>query len=298
MVKDRKRILLAVDGSEQAFEAVRYVNRLLPPNRMEVVLFHVMTRVPESFWDMEKEPTLRQKLGDTGAWESQQKKEIQEFMEKARCLFLDQNIPEDAVSIKIQERKVGIARDIIHESQKDYDGVVVGRWGMSMLKDFLWGSIANKLIGRLINIPLCVVGGTSQIGKILMAIDASEGAMRALDYIGAMVDTSHWEVTLFHAIREFDTEELHRAEKSMASVFETASRHLEEAGFNRNQIDLKTVTGVHSRAAVIITEALKGGYGTIVVGRRGLTNVEEFIMGRVSNKVIHMAREMAVWVVS
>jgi nucleotide-binding universal stress UspA family protein len=297
VIKDRKRILLAVDGSEQAFEAVRYVSRLLPPNRMEVVLFHVMTRVPESFWDMEKEPTLRQKPGDTGSWESQQKKEIQEFMEKARCLFLDQNIPEDAVSIKIQERKVGIARDIIHESQKDYDGVVVGRWGMSMLKDFLWGSIANKLIGRLINIPLCVVGGTSQIGKILMAIDASEGAMRALDYIGAMVDTSHWEVTLFHAIREFDTEELRRAEKSMASVFETASRHLEKAGFNRNQIDLKTVTGAHSRAAVIITEALKGGYGTIVVGRRGLTNVEEFIMGRVSNKVIHMAREMAVWVV-
>jgi nucleotide-binding universal stress UspA family protein len=298
VVKERRKILLAVDGSEQAFEAVRYVSRLLPPNRMEVVLFHVMTRVPESFWDMEKEPTLRQNLGDTGAWESQQKKEIQEFMEKARCLFLDQNVPENAVSVKIQERKVGIARDIINESQKDYDGVVVGRWGMSMLKDFLWGSIANKLIGRLIRIPLCVVGGTSQIGKILMAIDASEGAMRALNYIGAMLDTSRWEVTLFHAVRAFDTEELHRDEKSMESVFETASSHLEEAGFNRNQIDLKTVTGTHSRAAAIITEALKGGYGTIVVGRRGLTNVEEFIMGRVSNKVIHMAREMAVWVVS
>jgi nucleotide-binding universal stress UspA family protein len=68
--------------------------------------------------------------------------------------------------------------------------------------------------------------------------------------------------------------------------------------FNRNQINIRTVTGAHSRAAVIITEALEGGYGTIVVGRRGLTNVEEFIMGRVSNKVIHMAREMAVWVVS
>jgi nucleotide-binding universal stress UspA family protein len=298
VIKDKRRILLAVDGSEQAFEAVRYVSRLLSPHRMEVVLFHVMTRVPESFWDIEKEPTLRQKPGDTGAWESQQKKEIQEFMEKARCLFLDQNVPEDAVSAKIQERKVGIARDIIHESQKDYDGVVVGRWGMSMLKDFLWGSIANKLIGRLINIPLCVVGGTLQIGKILMAIDASEGAMRALNYIGGMVDTSHWEVTLFHAIREFDTEELRRAEKSMESVFETASSHLKEAGFNRNQISAKTVIEVHSRSAAIITEALKGGYGTIVVGRRGLTDVEEFVMGRVSNKVIHMAREMAVWVVT
>ena len=298
MVKDRTRILLAVDGSEQAFEAVRYVSRLLPPNRMEVVLFHVMTKVPESFWDIEKEPTFRQKIGDTGAWESHQKKEIQEFMEKARCLFLDQNVSEDAVGIKIQERKVGIARDIVHESQKDYDGVVVGRWGMSMLKDFLWGSIANKLIGRLIHIPLCVVGGKSKIGKILVAIDASEGAMRAIDYTGAMADTSRWEVTLFHAIREFDAEDLHRAKKSMKSVLETASRHLEAAGFNRNQITVKTVTGVHSRAAAIITEALKGGYGTIVMGRRGLTNVEEFIMGRVSNKVIHMAREMAVWVVT
>jgi nucleotide-binding universal stress UspA family protein len=296
--KDRKKILLAVDGSEQAFEAVRYVSRLLPPNRMEVVLFHVMTKVPESFWDIEKEPTLRQKIGETGAWESRQNKEIQEFMGRARCLFLDKNVPEHAVEIKIQERKVGIARDIIHESQKDYDGVVVGRWGMSMLKDFLWGSIANKLIGRLMHIPLCVVGGTSKIGKILIAIDASEGAMRALDYVGDMVDTSHWEVTLFHAIREFDTEKLHRAEKSMEFVFETASSHLEEAGFNRNQINVRSVTGAHSRAAAIITEALKGGYGTIVVGRRGLSNVEEFIMGRVSNKVIHMAREMAVWVVS
>ncbi len=298
MVKDRKKILLAVDGSDQAFEAVRYVSRLFPPNRMEVVLFHVMTKVPESFWDIEKEPTFRDNVAATGAWESRQKKKIQEFMEKARCLFLDQRVPEDAVGIKIQERKVGIARDIIHESQKDYDGVVVGRWGMSMLKDFLWGSVANKLIGGLIHIPLCVVGGTPQIGKILVAIDASEGAMKAVDYVGAMVDNSHGELTIFHAIRDFGTEELHRAEKYMESVFEEASGHLEDAGFNRNQIAVKMVTGAHSRAAAIITEALQGGYGTIVVGRRGLTNVEEFIMGRVSNKVIHMAREMAVWVVT
>ena len=68
MVKDRRRILLAVDGSEQAFEAVRYVSRLLSPNRMEVVLFHVITKVPESFWDIEKAPTLRQKTVDTDAW--------------------------------------------------------------------------------------------------------------------------------------------------------------------------------------------------------------------------------------
>ena len=298
MAKNRRKILLAVDSSDQAFEAVRYVSRLFPPNRMEVVLFHVMTKVPESFWDIEKEPVYRHEVAAIIAWELQQKKERQEFMKKARRLLLDRNVPEDAVSIKIQERKVGIARDIVYESQNDYDGVVVGRWGISLLKDYLWGSIANKLLGRLTHIPLCVVGGTPQIGKILVAIDASKGAMRAIDYVGAMADSTNWEVTLFHAARGPDRERLYKAEKSIESVFEEASRHLEKAGFNRNQITTRMVAGVTSRAVAISVEALNGGYGTIVVGRRGLSNVEEFSMGRVSNKVIHMAREMAVWLVT
>ena len=297
-MKHRRKVLLVVDGSDQAFEAVRYVSRLFPPNRMEVVIFHVMTKVPESFWDVEKEPAYRKEVATTRAWELQQKKEIQEFMEKARQLFLEQNVPEDAVSIKIQERKVGIARDIIHESQNDYHGVVMGRWGMSMLKDFLCGSIANKLIGRLINVPLCVVGGTPKIGKILVAIDASEGAMKAVDYVGDMVDNLHWKVTLFHAVRDFDREELHQAEKSMEYVFEEVSGHLEKAGFNSNQITTRMITGVPGRAGAIVVEALKEGYGTIVVGRRGLSHVEEFFMGRVSNKVIQMAREIAVWLIT
>ena len=41
----------------------------------------------------------------------------------------------------------------------------------------------------------------------------------------------------------------------------------------------------------------EGGYGTIVVGRRGLSKVYEFFMGRVSDKVLHLAKDMAVWIV-
>ncbi|MCJ7539405.1 MAG: universal stress protein [Desulfobacterales bacterium] len=298
MAKSKRKILLAVDGSNQAFEAVRYASRLFPPERMEVVLFHVLTKFPESFWDIEKEPEYRYEGAGIRTWEVQQNQKIQTFMEKARQLFLDQNIPQNAVRIKIQARKAGIARDIVHESQNNYDGVVVGRWGTSMLKDFLWGSIANKLIGRLTHTPVCVVGGTPQIGKILVAIDASERANRAIDYVGAMVDSSHWEVTLFHVIRDIDRKKLHKTEKIMAAIFKEATTHLEKAGFNRNQINTRVVTKAPSRANAIVVEALNGGCGTIVVGRRGLSNVKEFYMGRVSNKVIQMAREMAVWIVT
>jgi len=297
MADDRIRILLAVDGSDQAFEAARYVSQLFAPNRIDVVLFHVTPKIPESFWDIDEDPELMLKDAALGVSEHPQEKEIQQLMERARQLFLDRGVPEDLVKAKIQERQVGIARDIIYESERDYQAVVLGRWGMSLLKDFLWGSIADKLLGRLTHVPLCVVGGTPHVGKILVGLDASEGAMRAVDYVGTMV-SAYLQVTLYHAVRALDEEISHKAEKSMKSVFEKATGRLENAGFRRNQITARTATGVLSRAGAIIQYALKGEYGTIVVGRRGLSEVEEFPMGRVSNKVIHMAQELAVWVVS
>ena len=298
MAERRDKILLAVDGSHQAFEAARYASQLFLPTRIEVVLFHVTTKMPENFWDIEKDPALMLRKATLNDWKDQQKKKIQELMESARQLFLDRGVLDDAVRTKIQARQVGIARDIIHESQRDYNAVILGRWGMSLLKDFFWGSIADKLIGSLTHIPLCVVGGTPHVSKILVALDSSEGAMKAVDYVGNIVDGADLKVTLFHAVRALDEEILHQTQESMESIFEEGSSRLKKAGLSRSQITTRLATGVLSRAGAIIEEALKGGYGTIVVGRRGLSYVEEFSMGRVSNKIIHMAKELAVWVVS
>ncbi len=298
MGKYRTRILLAVDGSDQAFQAVRYASQFFSPNRIQVVIFHVTAKIPESFWDIEKDPAFILEKATQDGRQYQQEKEIQELMERARQVFVDRGVPEVAVETKIQERKLGIARDIIYESKRDYNAVILGRWGMSLLKDFLWGSIADKLIGSLTHVPLCVVGGTPQVGKILVALDTSVGAMRAVHCLGTMLEGADLAIALFHAVRAIDQEMLDRAQEYMKPVFEEACSHLEKAGIDRNQITTELATGVLSRAGAVVEEALQGGYGTIVVGRRGLSYVEEFNMGRVSNKIIHMAKEMAVWVVS
>ena len=303
MGKYKQRILLAVDGSDQAFEAVRYVSQLFPPNRLEVVLFHVTSKIPESFWDIEKNPTFRHQLAPVAAWAMQQKTVIQEFMEKSRQLFVEQGVPEEAVSIKSQERQVGIARDIVREAQKDYNSVVVGRWGVSKLKDLVWGSIANKLVGHLTHIPLCVVGGAPEAGKILVALDTSEEGMGTVDYLGTMVDGTDWGITLFHVIRGLDFvlpetgEILQDIEGAVKALLEQAVGRLEKVGLRPDQISTKTASGVASRAKAIVEEAKNGGYGTIVVGRRGLSRLEEFFMGSVISKVMQLASEFAVFVV-
>ena len=82
------------------------------------------------------------------------------------------------------------------------------------------------------------------------------------------------------------------------SVFNEAENRLIRAGFIPGRVTTKLITKVGSRARAIIEEAEQGGYGTIVMGRRGMSVIEEFFMGRVSNKVIHLAKEKAVWIVT
>jgi nucleotide-binding universal stress UspA family protein len=82
------------------------------------------------------------------------------------------------------------------------------------------------------------------------------------------------------------------------AAFKEAVKILTAAGLDQQNISTKTITGVISRAGAIVNMAEKGGWGTIVVGRRGLSSVSDFFMGRVSNKVIHAGRKDTVWVVT
>ncbi len=319
MSQIKKKILLAIDGSDQSLNGVRYVGKLLASQKPEVILYHVMRKIDETFWDLGIDPAYHRRVVDVSAWELEQEKTVQGFMNCASQILFEAGIPEESVTAKIHESKTGVARDIIKESMNGYSGVVVGRKGLSKLKDFLLGSVAHKLVEKLRHVPVWVVGGTPQLGRILLALDGSEGAMKAVDHVGTLLGGSDYEVTLLHVMREVNwlicqkeredyipseleasLEErwLEDERLEMGPVFDEARIRLINAGFDPNRVTTKSIRGVSSRAGGIVEEAKVGCYGSIVVGRRGLSKVEEFFMGRVSNKIVHLAKEMAVWVVS
>jgi len=317
----RKRILVAVDGSEQALSAVQYVGSTVASLPVEVVLLNIMTKIPESFWDLEKEPTLHNKVANIRAWEVQQEKMIQEFMKGAQGALMDAGIPQDSITIKIQERNVGIARDILAESRNGYNAVVLARRGLSELKDLVLGSISSKLVEKLSDVPVWVVGSRTQHRRVLVSMDASEGARQAIEYVATTLGPSaDFHITLLHIIRDFDVfqqilgkafmpgdhqdwidrakTELQNAAREIEPVFEQSEARLVAAGFDPNRLRHKVLRGAASRAGSIVQEAQDGGYDTIVLGRRGLSRVQEFFMGRVSNKVIQLAKDKTVWIVS
>lgn len=319
MAQNPTSILIAVDGSEQSFEAVRYVGRLLAPEQTRITLFHVMNPFPETFWGLDPNLDFRYHFIDTAAWQFQQRKSIEEFMERCRRLLQSLEYTADSITLLINERDAGEVRDIARYAQQGYSAVVVGYRGISALKDLILGSTASNLLGHLRTIPLWVVEGRPNPDKILIAMDSSQGALRALEHVGTLFGRHHPELLLFHVGRgvsalqrryeqlfqpeagldwvERAEEEFSRAAQEMQSFLEKSSRRLEKYGADPNRIHIKIVPGALSRAGAILEEAHQGGYGTIVLGRRGLSKVEEFILGRVSNKVLQLATETGVWVV-
>ncbi len=311
LMERKRKILAAMDGSSQAMDAVGYISRIFPAQNTQVVLIHVSAEVPESFLDLRRDPGFRSHALYISDWAAQMKNNIEEFMGGAKKILTDAGFPSGAVNIKIRSKKVGIARDILKESYEGYDLVVAGRTGVSRIKDVMMGSVANKLVGRIPHIPVVAVGGCPDSKKILIGFDGSEGAMKAVDSIGKLMGDTDCEVTLCHVIRpmgihlgimaffnsEQEAEWIETNIKEIEPTLTDAENRLKNAGFSAGQISKEIFTKKLSRAALITHKAEEEGYGTIVVGRRGLTLVEEFIMGRVSTKILNMADRAAVWVV-
>ncbi|HSM75735.1 MAG TPA: universal stress protein, partial [Desulfobacterales bacterium] len=54
-----KKLLVAIDGSDQALDAVRYIKNMLGPEGVQVVLYHALRQIDQAFWDMGINPMGR-----------------------------------------------------------------------------------------------------------------------------------------------------------------------------------------------------------------------------------------------
>lgn len=311
MDDSKNKILLVVDGSYQSLETVHYVSQVLPPHTSEVVLLHITSRVPEAFWDLEKDPVWQQKVQTVRLWETQQENKVKDFMNNASQIFRDAGFPDSAIRVDIRERKEGIARDIRAESHLGYTSVILGRRGLSTIQDLSLGGVASKVVLRTSDLAVWLIGGRPEPRKIIVGIDSSDGSMLAVDHLAKVLKGVSRKILLIHVIRkvpeinglsdqdarQFEKEREEKAAKEIEPVFQKAFEILQAAGILPGEILTKVIMGATTRAGTILQEARSGGYGTIVVGRRGVSTVEEFDMGRVSNKLVQSAKDRALWVV-
>jgi len=313
-MRKKNKVLVTLDESNQTFDTARYAGRMLAGCGARIVLYHVRLSVDEAFWDIGINSVGRRQMAGIRAWEKEQHRTTDELLERAIKIMVRTGVARDRISVKIAPRNVGVARDIIRESSGGYDAVVVGRKGQHGLRGLVLGSVPNKLIEKVRHIPLWVVGGNPSPAKLLIGLDASEGAMRAVDHV---VSTRNGQddriVYLVHVVRAWQTVPspvlaradrervknlINKAEKTIQPVFKTAISRLKTAGYSANQIHTEVISEAESRAMALVHFARQEKIGSLVLGRRGLSRVEDFIIGRVGHRIVNTVRNRAVWLVA
>jgi len=304
MEKKNYKILLACDGSDLALDAVKYIGETFPPGRTQVVLFYVETKIPRSFWSMEKQMDFRYQPSHIRASMAYQLKHINEFMEQARKMLLDAGFSEASVIKKIHAKKQGVVRDIVSESLQEYDAVVLGRKGHSRMKDVLFGSVPERLLGKIRNIPLIIVGGVPVHKNILVAFDGTRVIRRAIKCIGSMIEDPGAKFLLCHGTKtpgalsrgdgDGDGED---TRENIDFLFDQSKTYLVDAGFDASQVLCEIMEGRPNFSEDVIEKARQGNYGTIVIGRRNLGFLQQLFTGRVGNNFFQLADNLIIWVV-
>ncbi|MBI9091294.1 MAG: universal stress protein [Desulfobacterium sp.] len=296
MEQTKFRVLLAYDGSELALDAARYVGMVFPPDKTDVVVFYVESKIPRSFWHMEKDLDFRFKTPEIRASMTERYKLVKECMAKANEILLSEGFPQEAVKTKIHTKDQGVVRDIVEESRMGYDAVVVGRKGYSRLKDLFVGSVPTKLLGKIKSIPLIVVGGIPKHKDVLVAFDGTREVLEAVRRMGALIDNKGYRLLLCHAAKPLANGEK-TALKTRDHIFEKSMECLTSAGFTNDQLTCEVISTNGDLTENIVNRARTGGFESIVIGRRNLTFLKNVFMGRVGEKIFQAAGNHVVWVV-
>ncbi len=279
------KFLLAIDGSAHANRAAEYLARRAAGLRpCEVHLVHVLALRIATLLTPQQQDLVLQAGSETAV---------------ARRML-------DAVGIAYRfHSELGNPAERIIDLIRSQacDEVVVGSRGMSALDSFAFGSVAYKVV-HLSPVPVTVVpnpGGASELElgdgdglhRILLPVDGSEPAARAVEYVCALRDARiPVEVQLLNVqipivsgnVRRFLSQEMIDAycRAQGADALGAAKKTLQRAGLAFNEHIL-----IGHAGQTIAGQAVRLGCTRIVMGTRGLGALANIMVGSTALQVMH-----------
>ncbi len=158
--------------------------------------------------------------------------------------------------------------------------------------------------------------------RFLIALDCMPDCLKIIDYIVRVLNgTQHSEFIIFHILPtespdKLKMDEVQRIEhihagrpdlagyfwresdeKAMTQFFARAKETLVLGGSRPESVSSVFCVESGDMAEIILAKAAELECSTIVLGRRRLGRVKEFLHGSVSTTVIKLARVSAIWVI-
>ena len=157
-----KKMLIAIDGSDNAMKAVQYVaSQFSCVDDLSLTILHVLPYPPAPLWDdghipTEEESEIRAKYLEK--WLKNEKAKLGPVFDRAVQILTVKNIKPESIRTKSISDSIDVAGSILEEARDGgYDTLVLGRRGLSPARHFLMGSVTSKIITHGAGITICVV---------------------------------------------------------------------------------------------------------------------------------------------
>jgi nucleotide-binding universal stress UspA family protein len=303
----QKHIVIAVDNSVHSKASVHYAAALSQKiGTLDVMLVHIEPILSDYLHEARNLSAMR-------VLKEKNRAKAMELLTSFKDTMVRKGMPEGRIQLKTLSRKRGIAEDLLTFAQEgQYDAILTGRRGVSYLKNLMMGSVTANLLTHSKIVPIWVVDGETASQKFLVAVDGSENALRTVDHLSFMLGgVPGVEIVFFHVkprLKDYceinfddhppsDIEQIFMdtQQKCIDEFYGKAIALLDNAGFQKEQIQFKVVNNNLLVGKAILDEAQNGGYGTIIIGRHGLAKT--VFSGSVSRYVVNKATNCALWVV-
>ncbi len=274
------RAVIAVDWSDQAFNAVQVTCRLFTPS--ELTLIHgVDTRPFESPLTAppiakQAASELRQALIDAGEKLLRQSSEL---------------VPSTITSIR-RLYQIGNPADVILETVRSAHAelIAIGTRGRGRMAEMFLGSVSHRVVQHADCACLVVRGDPGPIRRVLLAIEGQEDAVRLRGWMAAHRFNEPVELSILSVVPV-----PHLGDPTLAYGYAAWTDEMEK--YAREQIR-DTADALSGLYKVGTTQVVKGDAADqiakasqeaqlVVIGSHGRKGMERFLLGSVSHAVLH-----------
>jgi nucleotide-binding universal stress UspA family protein len=271
-----EKILVPVDGSHSCLHAKLLALSLAKKFNSHVTVVHVITHEfmhPELKAQYQLPPSILEKIDDTYL-EAGKK-----IVRNAEQLFTEAGIDVDARLLKYEDPAETVLKLVKDEK---YSLVVIGNRADTQAEDFSLGGVTEK-VARHAECPVLIVKKKPKLKKILTAVDGSKHADKALEYAVALTKNYSADLALLHV----EEDKLIRigGPQVVDCVGTVGECILKDASTKAQGMAFDKLLKYGSPAETIIKVSQKAKVDLIVVGSRGLSSVQRFLLGSVSDDI-------------
>jgi nucleotide-binding universal stress UspA family protein len=278
-----KKIFVATDFSTTADRAEKTAYQLASWLGAELHLVHVRVILEDPLMAKEQQLEIEQMMSSTD--------------EATREAFARDRAGEPGTTVRTHLIRSVSAAEAITETASDLDCdlIVMGTHGRRGIKHMLLGSVAENVI-RSVDLPVLTVRPETAFPahgpkRILVAHDFSERSATAVRVAGDWARAFDADVTLLHVVEPVVYPEFYAinviSDDVMTRLRDRATEALDTAAVEILG-DLRVTTRVQIGHAIdtITAEAQPEQVDLAVMGTRGLTGLEQLVLGSVAEGVL------------